>query len=176
MTCDSPKLECSLRKSRVTILGSDVNDLKMKLLSYFSQFATMNRNQIRQEGALYGNKWKLEGHIPDFFVILLFAGPAWTWTAGETEVIVITAHARLRGRVAPMRLSKTKIKGERIMKWKNDEGGSHKSSKNYVSFNICSNSAQLQEVLSFCPIHSDTNNKHNNEVIHLRLIMQLAKE
>lgn len=50
------------------------------------------------------------------------------------------------------------------------------SSKNNVSFNICSISAQLQEALRFCPIHSDTNNKHNNEVIHLQLIMQLTKE
>lgn len=44
-----------------------------------------------------------------------------------------------------------------------------------ITFSRRSNSAQLQEVLCLCPIHTDMNNKHRNEVICLHHIMQLAK-
>lgn len=59
-------------------------------------------------------------------------------------------------------ISIRKVEAERIMMW-------HRwKQNNNVCLNICSNAAQLQEVLCLCPIHSDSNNKHNNDVIYLQ--------
>lgn len=60
-------------------------------------------------------------------------------------------------------------KQDREKRWKKEK------QPNYICFNICSNSAQLREVLRLRSIHSDMNNKHSKEVIHLQHIMHTAE-